>query len=121
MRIVTLEAFRKLPVGTLFMKYTPCVFEDLCAKGETWEQDWLYENITHSIGATDAGDLYEKCHAAEKENGASLNIDFDCAERDGLFEADQSFAVYETADIEGLIDKLNRCRALAYGVTGFGR
>lgn len=95
------------------MKYEPCVFEDLCAKGETWEHDWLYENITYSIECTSSDDFGIKLEDAE-ENGVSVAMDFDSTCRDGCFDDNQLFAVYEKKDIEALINKLNRCKALAY-------
>lgn len=113
MKIVNLDEFRKLPAGTLFMNYEPCVFGDLCAKGETWEYDFLAENITCEIDADDCGDFSHKLHEAEK-NGTSIFIDFDCPSRDGMFNNEQLFAVYEKQDIAMLIDKLNRCKDAAY-------
>lgn len=114
MKIVNLEQFRELPSGTLFMKYEPCVFEDLCAKGDTLEHDWLYENIAYSIECTSSDDFGNKLNDAE-EQGISLAMDFDSTGRDGCFDDSQLFAVYEKADIEMLIDKLNRCKEIAYG------
>jgi hypothetical protein len=128
MKIVNLEEFRKLPVGTLFMNYEPCIFGDLCAKGETWECDFLMEDITHEIDANDCGDFSHKLHEAE-EKGTSVVMDFDCTSRDGMFDKKQLFAVYsrdgmfdkkqlfavyEKVDIEMLQDKLKRCVESAY-------
>lgn len=47
MRIVNLKEFVKLPSGTIFMKYRPCVFEYLCAKEDTLEKtnDFFFSNI----------------------------------------------------------------------------
>ena len=113
MKIVNLEEFRKLPVGTLFMNYEPCIFGDLCAKGETWECDFLMEDITHEIDANDCGDFSQKLHEAE-EKGTSVVMDFDCTSRDGMFNKNQLFAIYEKVDIEMLQDKLKRCVESAY-------
>jgi len=112
-KIVNLEEFRKLPIGTLFMEYEPCVFGSLYAKGETWEHDFLMEDITHEIDANDCGDFAYKLHDAEK-NGTSIVMDFDCTSRDGTFNKKQLFAIYEKVDIEMLQDKLKRCVKSAY-------
>lgn len=112
MIIINLEDFRKLPEGTLFMKYEPCIFEDLNVKGETWEHDFLSENITYWPDCTGSTDMAHKYEIAE--NGESILMDFDATGRDGCYEAGQLFAVYDKRDIEMLINKLNRCVASAY-------
>ena len=109
MKIVNLETFRKLPDGTLFMKYEPCNFGDLRVKVETLDSDFLFESITDEIEASGSNELFDKLFAAEKDSTMSLKMDFDATDRDGLYEADQLFAVYEKDDICGLIDKLNKC------------
>ena len=113
MKIVNLEQFRALPEGTVFMKYEPCIFDELCVKGETWEYDWLYENITTQIECTGSGDFSDKLDAA-LETGCSVAMDFNSWGRDGCFDNDQLFAIYEKQDVTGLIEKLNHCLAMAY-------
>lgn len=113
MKIIKLEEFRKLPEGTLFMKYEPCVFEDLQSKGETGEYDFCSENITYWPDCTGSDDFAKKLLLSE-ELGESVLMDFDCPGRDGCFDEAQLFAVYDKKDIEMLIDKLNRCKVMAY-------
>ena len=95
------------------MKYEPCVFEDLQAKGETWEHDFLSQNITYWPDCTGEGDFSDKLFMSQ-EVGESVLMDFDSTGRDGCFDKDQLFAVYENLDIKMLIDKLNRCKEMAY-------
>jgi len=113
MRIVNLKEFRTLSAGTLFAKYEPCAFGAIMVKGETWEHDFLYENIADAIDCTDSGDFADKLFDAE-ENGTSILVDFDSTSRDGCFEDEQLFAIYEKKDVEMLIDKLGRCIGQAY-------
>jgi hypothetical protein len=113
LKIVTLEEFRRLPEGTLFMKYEPCVFEGLQAKGETWEHDFLCENITYWPDCTGSDDFSDKLTLAQ-ETGESILMNFDSSGRDGCFDDDQLFAVYDKRDIEMLQDKLKRCVQSAY-------
>jgi hypothetical protein len=105
MKIINLKEFRKLPAGTIFMKYEPCVFGHLMCKGETWEYDFLYENISYDFDAKDSGEWADKLFLCEEE-GESITLDFNIGCRDGMFEEGQLFAVYEKKDIEGLITKL---------------
>jgi hypothetical protein len=107
-KIINLKEFRKMPAGTIFMKYEPCVFGDLRSKGETWDRDFLYENITSDFDALDSGEMADKLFLCKKE-GVSIVLDFDIGSRDGMFDDEQLFAVYERKDIINLIAKLNRC------------
>ena len=111
LRIVKLDEFRGLPDGTLFMKYEPCNFGDLRVKIETLDSDFLFDSITDEVEASGSDELFDKLFAAEKDSTMSLAMDFDATGRDGMFEAEQLFAVYEKGDICGLIDKLNKCMA----------
>lgn len=109
MKIVNLEQFRKLPSNTLFAKYEPCVFREFCIKGETWEVDFLVtSDIPGSINASSSDEYSRKLNEAEI-NGTSLAMDFETEGRDGCFEDNQLFAVWEKQDIEQLIERLKRC------------
>ena len=52
--------------------------------------------------------FFDKLHDA-LENGTSLDMDFRCSGRDGCFEKDQLFAVWEKKDVEMLISRLQEC------------
>lgn len=109
MRIVKRPEFLKLPPGTLYSKYKPCIFEELNIKGDTLPNgnDWFYQQIadaTEHYGQ----DCIDALTAAE-ELGKSIAMDFDCEGRDGCFEDDsQLFAVWERADVEKLIARLQQ-------------
>lgn len=113
MKIVNLEEFRKLPEGTVFMKYSPWVFDELSVKGETWEGDFLYENISYMIENVSSTEFDDKLQTAQ-ETGVSVLMDFDFTGRDGCHDKDQLFGVYDKRDIDMLIDKLQRCKKTAY-------
>jgi len=108
MKIVNLTAFRALPENTVFSKYAPCYFEELQIKGETWEVDFLSQPIADAIETDGAGDFSDKLRRAQ-ETGESLAMDFHCPGRDGLFEPDQLFAVWEPDDVLALIERLKEC------------
>lgn len=108
MKILNLEQFRALPENILFSKYEPCVFGELEIKGETWECDFLTQQITGAIDCEDSGDFIDKLDAAQK-SGASISIDLDCMGRDGCFDDGQLFAVWEDEDVAKLIARLQQC------------
>lgn len=107
MKIVNRETFLAMPEGTLFSKYHPCVFEDLCIKGETWDSDFQVQQVVDAIECTGSGDFSNRLHRSEIL-GESLPMDFNCMGRDGCFDDDQLFAVWERADVEALIVRLTQ-------------
>jgi len=104
MRIVNLQEFRKLPKGTVFAKYSHCEFDELMVLDEIWECDFIYSSLIGNVLNVSSEDFFEKC--TSMENGNSENLDFECTSRDGLFDDDQLFAVYEKEDIKQFIEKL---------------
>lgn len=105
MKIINLEEFRKCPIGTVFSKYEPCIFNGLMIKGDTWETDFIYQDLIGNIECIDSGDFGNKLDEALM-TGKSLTMDFDCMQRDGLFEKEQLFAIYEEKDVESFINAL---------------
>ena len=108
MKIVNLSTFRSLPANTVFSKYQPCCFEDLCIKGETLDHDFLVQQIADAIECSGSDEFVDKLyHAAE--TGESVGFDFECEGRDGLYETEQLFAVWEPDDVRALIERLGQC------------
>ena len=108
MKIVNREEFLKLPENTLYTKYEPCVVEDLCIKGETWGNDFLVQDITLSVKSTSEHEWDVILELAEIE-GSSFDMDFDIEGRDGMFDDDQLFMVWEPKDVKQLINRLLKC------------
>lgn len=109
MLIVDRAKFLALPAGTLFSKYEPCVFGGLMIKGDSiffdGGNDFWCQQIADAIDANDSGEFADKLIDAQ-ENGASVGLDLDCQMRDGLFDHDQLFAVWEPHDVAQLIERL---------------
>lgn len=118
MRIVDRATFLALPAGTVYAKYMPCVFEDLCIKDDTsvGYNDWYYQQIVDAVESESSNDWADKLFDAQ-ENGTSMPMDFDCASRDGLYEDDQLFAVWEPQDVRDLIHRLHRALADVEGTS----
>lgn len=110
MRIINLKQFRESPKGTVFMKYVPCSFGELNMKGETWEYDFLLQNLVSEIKCESSNQESNILDKAENDNAYSVDLDLDCFSRDGCFEDDQLFAVYEQKDIDNLIQELKTCK-----------
>ena len=106
MRIVRLEEFLSLPPGTVFAKYRPQMFDELCVKGDSHHEsrDFVYRSLWEPL-ASNSGELCDVLTAAE-ERKAEVEIDTDCWQRDGLFEYDQLFAVFSGDEVVKIADSL---------------
>ena len=107
MRIVNLDDFLKLPVGTLFSKYQPIVLENLCIKGESIleTKDFYFQSLNDSIECSSSEEFHDLFMLADK-NGIDLLMNFHYEHRDGMYDEKQLFAVFVTRDFEQLLDRL---------------
>lgn len=106
MRIVDRKTFLSLPAETLYSKYEPCVFGDLTIKGDTvGENDFLTQQISDAVDCHDSGEFGDILLVAE-ETASSFSMDFDCQGRDGSFDEDQLFVVWEQTDVAALVARL---------------
>lgn len=111
MKIVNKKEFYLLPNGTLYSKYERYGFQGLMVKQNTlyYENkpiDFLYDDLIGNIDVQNSDEFIDKLYDAEI-NKTSLSMDFDCTERDGLYEDEQMFAIYEDEDLKCFIKKLN--------------
>lgn len=116
MKIVNKTEFYALPEGTLYSDYEPCIFTSIKVKQSTlYHQDkpidFIYESLIGNINAESSSHFVDMLDYAEK-NKTSLPLDFECGERDGLYEEYQLFAIYEKQDLENFIEKLESLRAV---------
>lgn len=108
MRILNRKEFLACPPNTLYSRYQPCIFGALEIKGDTWTNDWLYQPIADSIACHDSIEHTELLEQS-RETGRVLTMDMDCQSRDGCFNEDELFAVWETKDVKALIYRLLDC------------
>lgn len=113
MRIVNKQEFYKLPNGTLYSEYRPCYFSGLQIKNETIFDgdrpvDFFYEDLIGNVDADSSGDFFDILEKCEKDK-SEFNLDFDCGSRDGLYEEDALYAVYNTDEIIALSNKISQC------------
>ena len=114
MKIVDRKTFLEISKPIVFCKYRPQVFEsEMCIKGETLKtingycDDFFYISLLQ-IKASNFTELFYATEKALVEK-SSLALDFECVQRDGCFDEDQLFAVFEPEDIKGLINILTGC------------
>lgn len=110
MRIVNRKEFLELPIGTLYSKYEPCIFGPLSIKYDSWKEsnDFIYVGLNEFYHGDSSDSTDNKLDEMES-TGINVPIDLNSSGRDGLFDDDQLFAVYDNDDIEHLISKLKEC------------
>ena len=114
MRIVDLQTLRTMPEGVLFQKYDPCYFGSMSIFGGAYDSDFLScEFGSGPIECNSSEQFVDRCDDMA-ERSASYPVDLDKYGRDGCFEPDQLFAIWESADVRALIAKLEA--ALAQGI-----
>lgn len=112
MYIVDRDTFLQHPVNTVFSVFDPNVFGPLRIKGDSliWEEgnDFCYQEIADSVYCIGSNDFHVKLNEAA-EKGKQLRMDFDCWERDGCFEYEELYAVWDKQDVQQLIERLQEC------------
>lgn len=104
MKIINREEFLQLPAQTLFHKYEPDVYGELqikvCNPSDGWHDDFVVDYLFGFVGGLE---WYE-----EVEINKEFKFD-GSIQRDGLYNKNQLFAVYDNQDIESLMTKLTAC------------
>lgn len=107
MRIVKLEEFLTLPQGTVFSKFRPQIFDfpqiKLASMGEI---DFCSFELDHWPECNDSNEHHDIIHKMEQDPTFEHPLTFDVTGRDGCFERDQLFAIWDDADVQGLIERL---------------
>lgn len=107
MKIVNRIEFLKLPSNTVFSTYQSDSFGDISIKGDTiGSNDFGVQYLNDSIDYHSGNEFYDILSNAQK-TGESINMDFYCLSRDGLFDNEQLFAVWDEADVKALIVRLS--------------
>ncbi len=104
MKIYSRTEFMKLPEGIIFSSGVPFAFSDLLIKGETWEIDFLESSLVgvgiDSFSSEEHADRMDEMQ--EKGTSYPINSHFG---REGLFDDEMIYLVYEKQDLEYLIER----------------
>lgn len=113
MKIVNREEFLKLPPFTLYRQGNrQWSFGEMQFKYDTWDNDWVCQALDGpEFEAGSGGEIYERMEAMF--NGASFPLEVDFAGRDGLFEPDAYFMIYEKDDLVLLRAEIDKAIAAA--------
>lgn len=105
MKIINRKEFLSMPSGTVYSHYVPQVADGLMVKYETLTNDWVYQDLLFNVDGESSEEASEKLTNAE-EHGSSFRLDLHCGSRDGIYDDNQLFMVYEKEDVKRLIKKL---------------
>lgn len=116
MRIVNRQQFMELPPGTIYRKFiTPYAFGELEVKFDSLRMpngehsDFVCMGLAE-VEWDETSQMFERLDEM-MEQGASYPLDLDCAGRDGCFEPDAMFLVFERDDVVKLRDFLTELLA----------
>lgn len=71
------------------------------------EHDFMTKDLLENIKISDRnGMFWEELDKMKEDSNYKSEIDFDRESRDGMFDDDQEYLIYENKDIERLIDNL---------------
>lgn len=108
MRILNREQFLAMPPNTLFCEYYGHPeFGQLCVKLDSYGENAFVYVVLDSVSSDDSDNFGNLL--AEKSNGETFSMDFDCTSRDAIYEPDRCFAVFEPQDVKQLIARLTLC------------
>jgi flavodoxin len=105
MKIINKQEFYDLPENILYSNYDPCVISGLKIKKKTiYNQekeaiDYTYIDLIGNIECDGSDDFFEILENSNK-NKINFNLDFEIEERDGMFDEEEMFCIYEKKDIE---------------------
>lgn len=107
MKILNRKDFLNLPSGTIFSEYLPCNLYGLFVKEDTCgDNDYNEIDLISSIELKESEDY---CTVLE---GGNFKMDYKYSGRNGHFEDEQLYAVYEQKDINKLIEYLKKCKGI---------
>lgn len=119
MKIINRREFLAMPSGTVFAKYDPSIIQEPMVKFDTIESrgeviDFYYASLTDEVDCSGSFERDGIMDLAVIE-GTPFALHFNTRCRDGLYDADQLFAVWERDDVTGLIARLQSALDEGYG------
>lgn len=110
MKLVNRQQFLALPRGTIYAMGKPWYFDGLQIKGDTCGNDWFYNNLCW-IEADNSEQAIERLERM-LQNGDSFPME-QAESRDGSFDNDALFLIFEIGDLLDLRIAINMAIATA--------
>ena len=114
MKIVNKKEFMELKTPIVFSHYSPCQIEGLyvCVDNSSMKNDFVQASLIDDVvpigdepESWSSGDVFDLLYDAEK-NKTPFKLDLEFNGREGLYDDNKLYAVYDDEDITRLTDKL---------------
>ena len=105
MKIFSRSEFMKLPEGTIFSSGERFAFSYLHIKGETWGVDFLQSSLI-DIESFSCQENFDRLDEMDQK-GVSYPIRTSY-EREGLFDENMVYLVYEKEDLKYMIEQMEK-------------
>ena len=113
MKIINKKEFYKLPIGTVYADFEPNIFTSLKIKLENCfdvhgiSYDYFYRDLLVNVKSHSSDEFHHILDSAIADK-TSFQLDFELIERDGCYDENELFAIYESEDLKGLISQLSQ-------------
>jgi hypothetical protein len=112
MKIVNRQEFLSSPGGTVYSKYHEggCVF-DFCiktSKANELDNDWYYVDLIGYPDNLDIFDYIDDSIRNQVELDREFELNHDVVQRDGMFDSDDYFMIFDRKDLNKILNKLLR-------------
>lgn len=111
MKLYTKPEFLKLPEGTLYCKGKPWHFHEICVKADSLGTDDFVSLSLNYIESFDCGEANSRLQEM-LDAGASYPLQ-ESFGRDGMFDKDDLFLVFERSDLDRLTEFVEAAKAVA--------
>lgn len=109
MKIVNKSEFLELPNGILYSKYESLgIITGLFVKTDSLHNDWVYIDLISNVDCQDTGEFFDIMSAVESKVLDKFRFDLECGERDGVFDSEGMFVVYDKEDAIQLLDTIQK-------------
>ena len=93
--------------NVVYSEVNECCIEGLYIGKYLGEHDFMTKDLLENIKINDRnGMFWEELDKMKEDSNYKSEIDFDRESRDGMFDDEQEYLIYENKDIERLIDNL---------------
>jgi len=115
MKIINRKQFLEAPEGTIYSEFKPCIINGLYIKNESYGlyiknkslgNDWYYQDLINSMDYNDSREYTDKLLKAKDDPKYELRQDYNVSQRDGLFDEEQLFLIYDKDDVVKLMKAL---------------
>jgi hypothetical protein len=109
MKIINRQEFLNISKKVVYAKYGD-ELGAICIKiSNCGLNDFIYQSLTDCIKCNSSEEMFEIMGKAESNSSYNFSLDFNCEQRDGCFNNEEKFMIWNNYDIIGLMGALQEC------------